>query len=248
MPQTQDLFLSEDGAVETVAGAFTLSHVPAPAETLKVVHPDYAPAVVAPVRGTSWGRSRRDRTAHTVSRISRQVGTLWGTTPVFFLGCPHWPRSSWVRVKVACWTWTCRSRPTRWGFFLFMRPTNSGEHPPVLAFGSRGRRARSSPFRRPMWVHALSLPRAGIRCARKLRTAQERSRMSRSNRTVERSPKCSAWACAWNQGETGRAAPDEPRAASHATLYRPLTPGEVYGAVVAGGMGSITNVAERTGD
>jgi RNA polymerase sigma factor (sigma-70 family) len=49
-PPTNDLFLSEEGAVETVAGAFILQHLAAGAETLKVVHPDHAPAVVEDIQ------------------------------------------------------------------------------------------------------------------------------------------------------------------------------------------------------
>ncbi|HUV65990.1 MAG TPA: sigma-70 family RNA polymerase sigma factor, partial [Sedimentisphaerales bacterium] len=39
--QTQDMFCSEEGAVETVGGEFTLKNLPAGPETLKAVHPDY---------------------------------------------------------------------------------------------------------------------------------------------------------------------------------------------------------------
>lgn len=40
-------FVSEEGAVVTTPeGAFTLNHLPAGVETLKVAHPDYAPAIV----------------------------------------------------------------------------------------------------------------------------------------------------------------------------------------------------------
>jgi hypothetical protein len=45
MSQTEDMFVDEEGAVETVGGAFTLSHVPAGTETLKVVHSGHAPHV-----------------------------------------------------------------------------------------------------------------------------------------------------------------------------------------------------------
>ncbi|MCX5643287.1 MAG: sigma-70 family RNA polymerase sigma factor [Phycisphaerae bacterium] len=48
--RTGGAFLSEDGAVETVAGAFTLNHLPAGTETLKIVHPDHAPAVVEEIQ------------------------------------------------------------------------------------------------------------------------------------------------------------------------------------------------------
>jgi protocatechuate 3,4-dioxygenase beta subunit len=42
MPRTLDVFVSEEGAVETVDGEFTLKHLPAGTETLKIVHPMYA--------------------------------------------------------------------------------------------------------------------------------------------------------------------------------------------------------------
>ncbi|TKJ33320.1 MAG: hypothetical protein CEE38_20955 [Planctomycetes bacterium B3_Pla] len=42
MPRTFDVFVSEEGAVETIGGEFTLKHLPAGTETLKVVHPMYA--------------------------------------------------------------------------------------------------------------------------------------------------------------------------------------------------------------
>lgn len=46
MPRESDLFLSEEGAVQTVDGRFVFEHLPPGQETLKVVHPDYCPAVV----------------------------------------------------------------------------------------------------------------------------------------------------------------------------------------------------------
>ncbi len=39
---TRDVFVSEEGAVETISGEFTLKHLPAGTETLKVAHPMYA--------------------------------------------------------------------------------------------------------------------------------------------------------------------------------------------------------------
>lgn len=44
------MFVSEDGAVETVGGTFTLTHLPAGTETLKVTHPDYAFATAEEIR------------------------------------------------------------------------------------------------------------------------------------------------------------------------------------------------------
>ncbi len=41
-PREKDVFVSDDGAVETAGGTFTLTHLPAGTETLKVTHPDYA--------------------------------------------------------------------------------------------------------------------------------------------------------------------------------------------------------------
>jgi|GEM_PF-724540 len=49
MSDTEDVFVSEDGAVEAVDGRFTLDHVSAGAETLKVTHPDYAVRIVPEV-------------------------------------------------------------------------------------------------------------------------------------------------------------------------------------------------------
>ncbi len=40
------LSFNEDGAVATAQGLFTLNHLPAGFETLKVMHPDYAPSVI----------------------------------------------------------------------------------------------------------------------------------------------------------------------------------------------------------
>ncbi|MHC4130527.1 MAG: hypothetical protein ACYSSP_01075 [Planctomycetota bacterium] len=46
MPRVNDVFVSEDGAVETTNGNFLLEHLPVGLETLKAVHPDYTFAVV----------------------------------------------------------------------------------------------------------------------------------------------------------------------------------------------------------
>ncbi|NQV34818.1 MAG: sigma-70 family RNA polymerase sigma factor, partial [Phycisphaeraceae bacterium] len=43
---TQTRFMSEEGAVITTLGVFTLNHLPSGVETLKVAHPDYAPAII----------------------------------------------------------------------------------------------------------------------------------------------------------------------------------------------------------
>ena len=55
-PRTRDLFLSEEGAVETVAGALTRNPLPVGTETLKVVHPDDG-AAVAPDVSVRDGRT-----------------------------------------------------------------------------------------------------------------------------------------------------------------------------------------------
>jgi len=41
MPRTKDVFVCEEGAATTTAGAFTLKNLPPGTETLKVTHPDY---------------------------------------------------------------------------------------------------------------------------------------------------------------------------------------------------------------
>ena len=46
MPRTKDTFVSDDGATETVDGAFSLEHLPAGTETIKVTHPGYVATVV----------------------------------------------------------------------------------------------------------------------------------------------------------------------------------------------------------
>ena len=46
MPHTKDLFVCQEGAVETLHGDFTLKNLPAGMETLKVTHPDYAFSIV----------------------------------------------------------------------------------------------------------------------------------------------------------------------------------------------------------
>lgn len=46
MPNTKDLFVSEDGAVETIAGEFELQNVPPGFETIKVTHPDYCSSIL----------------------------------------------------------------------------------------------------------------------------------------------------------------------------------------------------------
>ncbi len=46
MLRTRDMFTSADGAAETTAGNFTLSHLPGGTETLKITHPDHAFALV----------------------------------------------------------------------------------------------------------------------------------------------------------------------------------------------------------
>jgi hypothetical protein len=43
---TAEVFVSEDGAVNTIDGKFLLEHLPVGSETLKVTHPDYSPVVV----------------------------------------------------------------------------------------------------------------------------------------------------------------------------------------------------------
>ncbi len=60
MPDTRDLFLSTNGAVETAHGAFALEHLPVGSEALKIAHPDYTFAIVtdiqvAPGRRTEAG-------------------------------------------------------------------------------------------------------------------------------------------------------------------------------------------------
>jgi len=49
MPSESDVFMSEEGAVKTVDGRFVFDHLPSGAETLKVTHPDYCPAIVKAV-------------------------------------------------------------------------------------------------------------------------------------------------------------------------------------------------------
>lgn len=49
MPSESESFLSEEGAVKTVGGRFVFKHLPPGAETLKVTHPDYCPAIVEAV-------------------------------------------------------------------------------------------------------------------------------------------------------------------------------------------------------
>lgn len=56
MPRTGDLFVSEDGAVETAGGTFTLQNLPAGIETLKVTHPDYAFRIVEDIRVDEGGK------------------------------------------------------------------------------------------------------------------------------------------------------------------------------------------------
>lgn len=46
MTEIENVFMDQSGAVETVNGAFTLDHMPAGTETIRVVHPDYAPRIV----------------------------------------------------------------------------------------------------------------------------------------------------------------------------------------------------------
>ncbi len=46
MPRVLASFVTEDGAVETVDGKFTLEHITPGSETLKVTHPDYCFAIV----------------------------------------------------------------------------------------------------------------------------------------------------------------------------------------------------------
>jgi RNA polymerase sigma factor (sigma-70 family) len=46
MPETENLFLGQEGAIDAVGGVFTLPHVPAGSETIRVVHPNYAPRIV----------------------------------------------------------------------------------------------------------------------------------------------------------------------------------------------------------
>jgi hypothetical protein len=45
-PRTQHLFASERGAALSKEGMFTLSHLPVGTESLKVIHPDYAPQTI----------------------------------------------------------------------------------------------------------------------------------------------------------------------------------------------------------
>ena len=44
--QSRDKFVSEDGAVESMAGEFTLPHVMPGTETLRITHTSYAPAII----------------------------------------------------------------------------------------------------------------------------------------------------------------------------------------------------------
>jgi len=46
MPRTKDVFVSEEGAVQTDDGVFALNGLPAGVETLKVTHPDHAFTIV----------------------------------------------------------------------------------------------------------------------------------------------------------------------------------------------------------
>ncbi len=50
MPSSRSTFMSEQGAVETVDGAFALSHLPPGVETLKATHPDYVNGLAQNVR------------------------------------------------------------------------------------------------------------------------------------------------------------------------------------------------------
>jgi RNA polymerase sigma factor (sigma-70 family) len=59
MTEIEDVFMSQRGAVETVNGAFTLSHVSAGVETIRVVHPDYAPRIVEGI-AVAAGRTREN--------------------------------------------------------------------------------------------------------------------------------------------------------------------------------------------
>lgn len=69
---TEGAFTSEHGAVETSDGAFTLSHLPPGIETLKVVHPDYAPQVVESIPVAA------DQTTKGVQIVLAAGGTVEG--------------------------------------------------------------------------------------------------------------------------------------------------------------------------
>jgi len=72
MPETEDLFLGLAGAVESAEGAFTLAHVPAGVETIRVAHPDYAPRVVEGIRVDAG------RTGGNVEIVLSTGGTIEG--------------------------------------------------------------------------------------------------------------------------------------------------------------------------
>jgi hypothetical protein len=72
MPTTKDTFVCEDGAVETVDGAFTLQNLPAGEETLKTTHPDYAFRIVENVRVVGG------MTTQAVDIVLTQGGTVEG--------------------------------------------------------------------------------------------------------------------------------------------------------------------------
>jgi RNA polymerase sigma factor (sigma-70 family) len=55
MSATARMFASQEGAVETVEGAFTLKNLPAGTETLKITHPDYAFRIVEDVKVAEGG-------------------------------------------------------------------------------------------------------------------------------------------------------------------------------------------------
>jgi len=56
MPDSEDLFLGQDGAVDARDGFFTLAHVPVGTETIRVIHPDYAARIVGGI-AVSAGRT-----------------------------------------------------------------------------------------------------------------------------------------------------------------------------------------------
>ncbi len=72
MPETENLFIGQEGAVETLDGAFMLPHVAAGSETIRVVHPAYVPRVVEGISVTAG------RTAEGVEIVLSAGGTIEG--------------------------------------------------------------------------------------------------------------------------------------------------------------------------
>jgi RNA polymerase sigma factor (sigma-70 family) len=73
MSEVEDVFIGPDGAVETVGGVFTLPHVPAGAETVKVAHPGYASRIVEGIPVIA-GQTREN-----VNVVLSAGGTIEGT-------------------------------------------------------------------------------------------------------------------------------------------------------------------------